>query len=473
MFEQVSLDEFMALKTSGREEDRDRYDTLRQRAKVLNFGIPGGLGPRSLVAYAKSTYGVTLTLEEATEFRRRLIEEVYPELGLYLADDSMESLAWNLGVSVQACWHTFDWKGDRSVAVGGGVRNVVRGRTCKADGRPYDPRFLANVWDGLVALNRNPELAPLLAARRGSEELFRRLFYTGVTTLTGRVRGRVGFTQARNTPFQGLASDGAKLALWALIRAGYRVVAFIHDEIVIELPEVGVDHAAEARRIEEIMNDSMERVTGAVPVACEYALSRRWSKNAKAVFRDGKLVPCEIDVEGSFRSAPGAVDSRCVSQCGPAPFNRDPKLPIDPSTGGEIMGTNRKSTDVVNPPTEHDQPPMGAKPGPGPEVIPAGTSTHRGGMAPEPGETDSDASGAADQLAWFLEAEDDEHFARRIVQDLEDRLCDLVSRIVAVVEHGRLDAGKRQALLGQIAKSVENLVDLADAVETDFGRSKR
>ena len=89
----------MALKTSGREEDRERFDTLRQRAKVLNFGIPGGLGPRSLVAYARSTYGVTLTLEEAGEFRRRLIEEVYPELGLYLADDGMETLARNLGAA--------------------------------------------------------------------------------------------------------------------------------------------------------------------------------------------------------------------------------------------------------------------------------------------------------------------------------------------------------------------------------------
>ena len=32
------------------------------------------------------------------------------------------------------------------------------------------------------------------------------------------------------------------------------------------------------------MNGAMERVTGDVPVACEYALSRRWSKKAKAVF---------------------------------------------------------------------------------------------------------------------------------------------------------------------------------------------
>jgi DNA polymerase I-like protein with 3'-5' exonuclease and polymerase domains len=113
--------------------------------------------------------------------------------------------------------------------------------------------------------------------------------------LTGRVRGRVGFTQARNTPFQGLAADGAKLALWELIRTGYRVVAFIHDEVVIELPE-DADHTAEARTIETILNREMEKVTGAVPVASEFALARRWSKKAKPRFdADGGLVPCEVD----------------------------------------------------------------------------------------------------------------------------------------------------------------------------------
>jgi hypothetical protein len=484
MFEHISLDEFMSLKTSEREEDRDRYDTLRQRAKVLNFGIPGGLGPRSLVAYAKSTYGVTLTLEEATEFRRRLIEEVYPELGLYLADDSMESLASNLGVPVKACWRRFDWKGDRSGAVAGGIRNVVRGRTCKADGRPYDPWFLAKVWDGLIALNRNPELAPLLAARRGSEELFRRLFHVGVTTLTGRVRGRVGFTQARNTPFQGLASDGCKLALWALIRAGFRVVAFIHDEIVIELPEEGVDHAAEARRIEDIMNRSMERVTGTVPVACEYALCRRWSKAAKAVFRDGKLVPCEIDLKGHARPAPAVAASRRVS-----PFDSDSIFPIDTLTRGGSVATNRNSI----PTTEHEQPPTPDH-RPTPSTVKGNQSMnvsqsssdrdrnaateHSVDSAPDDALSDDlndgcDAADNSDQLAWLLTAENNQDFVNGVFQDFEERLAEVSHRIVVVLKDGRLDAGRRQALLDRIADSRGFLVDLADAVETDLGRSKR
>jgi DNA polymerase I-like protein with 3'-5' exonuclease and polymerase domains len=79
------------------------------------------------------------------------------------------------------------------------------------------------------------------------------------------------------------------------VREGYRVVAFVHDEVVIELAD-DADHAAEAKRVEQIMNSSMESVTGNVPVACEYVLCRRWSKNAKTVFdQSGRLAPWEAE----------------------------------------------------------------------------------------------------------------------------------------------------------------------------------
>lgn len=42
-----------------------RYYQARQTAKVGNFGCPGGLGKTSLVAYAFSNYGVTLSIDEA------------------------------------------------------------------------------------------------------------------------------------------------------------------------------------------------------------------------------------------------------------------------------------------------------------------------------------------------------------------------------------------------------------------------
>jgi len=100
----------------------------------------------------------------------------------------------------------------------------------------------------------------------------------------------VPYTAARNTPFQGLAANGAKRALWQLLRAGYRVVAFVHDEVLIELP-IQADHTAEARRINRILCQAMQEFTGSIPIQCEYALAQRWHKAAEAVFENGKLMP--------------------------------------------------------------------------------------------------------------------------------------------------------------------------------------
>jgi hypothetical protein len=45
-----------------------------------------------------------------------------------------------------------------------------------------------------------------------------------------------------------------------------------------------------------------------------------------------------------------------------------------------------------------------------------------------------------------------------------------MSRIVVALEDGRLDAGRRQALLERIAVSGGLLMEFADAIATDRGR---
>lgn len=289
MIRGISPEDFEALKGT----DPDAYAQDRQRAKAINFGIPGGLGVQALVDYAKSTYGVEMSHEEAGRLRNRLTREVYPELERYLADDGMAILAKNLRSSEPLCWEAFDFSGEQANWVVGALKNVVRGKTTKRDGTPYDPRWFESIWDGLIRLNANSELAPRLAARQGSPDLCDRLFRSRVVTTTGRIRGRVSFTQARNTPFQGLAADGAKLALFELARRGFRVVAFIHDEFLIELPEQG-DHRAMAEQISGILCESMERVLDGVPAGCSYALMRRWFKSAKPAYDgSGNLIPWE------------------------------------------------------------------------------------------------------------------------------------------------------------------------------------
>lgn len=300
------LDDFMAWKDSSEAAEGPRtggdevavtrgeqYKRWRQAAKAINFGTPGGLGAARLVDYARQTYKTGMTLEQARTFREKLTREIYPELDRYLAEDGMALLAGNLRTPVRELWDEFDRKGTRHPAVVGGLRNVVRGRAAKADGKPYSPAYVNRVWEGLARLCQDPEVRTLLQSRQGSEELCDRLFGTGVATLTGRIRGRVGYAQARNTPFQGLASDGAKLALWRLVREGFRVVGFVHDELLVELPdEGGFVSAAIVERVKEIMCRSMAEVLLTdIPVQCEATLSSCWSKRAKLIAARGKVYP--------------------------------------------------------------------------------------------------------------------------------------------------------------------------------------
>ena len=123
---------------------------------------------------------------------------------------------------------------------------------------------------------------------------------------SGRRRGRCFYTQACNTTFQGLAADGAKTALYRVLREalldrrsdlhGSYVVAFIHDELVGEHPE---EHAAPAAaRMAAVMVESMGLWTPDVPQVVEPALMRRWDKEASPVFDDeGRLVPWDAGSE--------------------------------------------------------------------------------------------------------------------------------------------------------------------------------
>jgi DNA polymerase-1 len=116
-----------------------------------------------------------------------------------------------------------------------------------------------------------------------------------------RVRGGVTFTSAANGYFQGLAADGAKLALYRTSRECYtdrasalygsRVILFAHDELIVEVPEDCAHEAA--HRISEVMVGAMKEYVPDVAVTAPPALMRRWLKAAEPVYLDGRLVPWE------------------------------------------------------------------------------------------------------------------------------------------------------------------------------------
>jgi hypothetical protein len=266
---------------------KDKFDKARQMAKPVNFGVPGGLGVASLVAYAHSTYKVDFTFEVARERREQLTKSIYKELDLYLTEDGPAIVARNLQAPPLEVRNEL---GDMHLSC---IQKVLAGEPKRANGRPYQRTFVSRVWSSLTGLNKNPDLKEALENRQPSAELAARVCHAGVATLTGRIRGRVRYSQARNTPFQGLAADGAALALFELVKEGFRIVGFVHDEILVELPdEGGYVSEAKVRRVEVIMCRAMESVlVGDIPVGCEAALSARWNKKAKLVVKGGKVYP--------------------------------------------------------------------------------------------------------------------------------------------------------------------------------------
>lgn len=119
---------------------------------------------------------------------------------------------------------------------------------------------------------------------------------------TKRYRGGASYCATANTGFQGLGVDCAKEAGWRIARAQYtepasplwntRTVAFVHDEFILEAKEeraheVGLELA---RLMVEGANVYLPDVP--IPLAkMEPLAMRRWSKDAKPLYENGRLIP--------------------------------------------------------------------------------------------------------------------------------------------------------------------------------------
>jgi DNA polymerase I len=227
-------------------EDAEARD-LRQMTKAANFGYPGMMGaPR--FAIQKRKEGLKLCLAA------RIAE---------------------------AC----------------GVEKVTEWK-----GRPYPPVCKACVEQAerlrIAYLERWPEMPPYfnwvmtrLDSQAGELEQF----------VSRRVRGGLSGPSGANTLFSGLAADGAKRALWAVSKECYldrasplfgsRVLIFAHDELILEMPEERAHEAA--HRQAEVMVAEMKKCVPDVRVSAEPALMRRWYKDAKAVYTEGRLAAWE------------------------------------------------------------------------------------------------------------------------------------------------------------------------------------
>lgn len=114
-----------------------------------------------------------------------------------------------------------------------------------------------------------------------------------------RYRGGMSYTDTANTWFSGMAADTAKAAGWLIFKACYvekdsvlygsRPVLFVHDEFLLEVPlDRGHECALELARL---MVEGASPWLPDVPPKAEPVLMRRYSKKAKPVRVNGRLVP--------------------------------------------------------------------------------------------------------------------------------------------------------------------------------------
>ena len=97
-----------------------------------------------------------------------------------------------------------------------------------------------------------------------------------VWTRTGRLRADTTYCAEKNTPFQGLAADGAKIALYNLMTNGFKLVGFVHDEVITEVHKEKIEEMRVLQ--EQIMVQSMQVVVPDVAIRVESTISERYCK---------------------------------------------------------------------------------------------------------------------------------------------------------------------------------------------------
>jgi DNA polymerase I-like protein with 3'-5' exonuclease and polymerase domains len=253
-----TLEEFFRL-------PEDEQEKLRQSAKAVNFGFPGGLGLAKFVEYAMTSYGVRFTAKSAKDAKKAWLN-LYPELKEHLGDRTDQATQWQTGRKLGLVWMAQKRLSDY-LRIGNEER------------KKFSEHEVDGIWEHLemLAYGTKDEAVIEAADKRELTNGIRNLLCYRACTLTGRVRNNVKYTDGANTVFSGLAADGAKLALWNLMRNGFKLLSFVHDAI-----DVAVDPkraAAQTKTIKQIMTQSMESVIGNnVPVAAKGELGDCWSK---------------------------------------------------------------------------------------------------------------------------------------------------------------------------------------------------
>jgi len=216
--------------------------SLRQGAKACNFGLPGGMGAKRFGAHAK-TIGLEWEPEEARSIRTRWLNTYY-DVKQYLRGFDVTPWYFYRGPN--------DWESKRQWLV---------------DDLGFDDYEV-----------ENDEVTSFDILRKVNDGRH----YT-VQLASGRVIPDRTYTMAANSFFQGLGADIITLAFVDLCKRledhpQIRVVAVVHDSIVLEAPDNEDDTMLADGLLQITMSHALKTFCPALEVPeIDVEVSERWS----------------------------------------------------------------------------------------------------------------------------------------------------------------------------------------------------
>jgi DNA polymerase I-like protein with 3'-5' exonuclease and polymerase domains len=229
--------------TEDQAESKERID-FRTRAKATNFGYPGGLGAATFVAYARN-YKINISIEQAKELKEIWLD-AFPEMRQHLQPE-VDQYWTNRNIQV--------WLSQNKYA-GKKIYTLSELEAFLVE-EGYDAEFVYGICSELSAYE--------------------------CRLVSGRLKRNCTYCAATNMQFQGPSADGAKIGLWDGYTRNWRIVNFVHDEVIQEVPVswTNARHSEFADEVEEVLCADMMKILPDVKVKAESVLMPRWYKEAK------------------------------------------------------------------------------------------------------------------------------------------------------------------------------------------------
>lgn len=251
--------------------------TIRQSAKLFNMAIAYGMGAITLREKLAAEVGIVLKPKDVRLLKDQYKKSLYPEIDLMhglqvpltmrlstiygLPEPEVTSIAFRHRLNILTDqFAIYSWVSSH----GGDLSRFSRIK-------------LKSIWAFFRTLSKRSPLEASKKLNKPTDLELHPAFWEYSDTLSSRCKRVFGGAERVSVEASSLAADGAKRCLWACLRNGWRVVLFVHDEFVIEVPTSIANDIAPT--IKKALESEMSNVIhNKVPVIVDVGVRDHWTK---------------------------------------------------------------------------------------------------------------------------------------------------------------------------------------------------